>query len=108
MRDGSLNGSRRRKRSLTKLKIAVLSPIPSASVSTAIKVNPGDLRSWRRANLRSFISFGAQRLDWIKVCRATCRYLTCGKSNQRQQDCGTDERERVSCCHLGKHAGEKP
>src|SRR5438067_553251 len=30
--------------------------MPSASVRTATNVNPGDLRSWRRANFRSFIS----------------------------------------------------
>jgi hypothetical protein len=30
--------------------------MPTASVSTARNVNPGDLRSWRNANLRSFIS----------------------------------------------------
>ena len=36
MRDGSLNGSPRRNRSLIRLKIVVLSPMPSASVMTAI------------------------------------------------------------------------
>src|SRR5205809_6489697 len=54
-RSGCLNGRPRKNRSLIKLKMAVFSPIPSASVSTARKVNPGDLRSWRRANFRSFI-----------------------------------------------------
>src|SRR5881392_1412362 len=54
MRDGSLNGSPRRNRSLIRLKIVVFSPIPSASVRTATRVNPGDLRSWRTANLKSF------------------------------------------------------
>src|SRR5206468_777172 len=55
-RSGSWNGSPLRKRSLISEKIAVFSPIPSASVRTAIKVNTGDLRSWRKANFRSFIS----------------------------------------------------
>src|SRR6266545_4248079 len=54
-RSGSEKGRPRRKRSCIKLKIAVFMPIPSVSVSTARKVNPGDLRSWRSANLRSFI-----------------------------------------------------
>src|SRR6266496_572400 len=63
MRDGSLNGSRRRNRSLTKLKIAVFNPMPSTSVRTATKVNPGDLRSWRKANLRSFIDHVRLGLD---------------------------------------------
>jgi hypothetical protein len=37
----------------------VFSPIPSANVMTAIDVNAGDLRSWRKANFKSFISLGA-------------------------------------------------
>src|SRR6266566_2592142 len=55
-RSGSWNGRPFTKRSLISEKIAVFSPIPSASVRTAIKVNTGDLRSWRKANFRSFIS----------------------------------------------------
>src|SRR5215211_2626466 len=55
-RDGSLNGRLRRNRSLIKLKIAVFNPIPIASVIIASAENPGDLRSWRRANLRSFMN----------------------------------------------------
>src|SRR6266496_5981712 len=39
----------------TSVKMAALAPMPSASVMTTTAVNPGDLRSWRRANLRSFI-----------------------------------------------------
>src|SRR5664279_4674929 len=35
--------------------MAVFAPIPSASVRTAMRVKPGDLRSWRRAKRRSFI-----------------------------------------------------
>ena len=60
------------KRSLIKLKIAVFSPIPSANVMKAIAVNAGDLRSWRKANFRSFISFGAQCLNYIDAGSA-CR-----------------------------------
>ena len=37
------------------LKIAVFAPMPSASVRTAMKVKPGDLRSWRKAKRKSFI-----------------------------------------------------
>jgi hypothetical protein len=33
----------------TKVKIAALAPIPKARVSTAVAVNPGVFRSWRRA-----------------------------------------------------------
>src|SRR6266513_2826322 len=48
---------------LAKLKIAVLAPIPSASVSTATAVKPGFLKSWRKANLRSFITQCLHRID---------------------------------------------
>src|SRR6184192_3521690 len=76
-RDGSLNGNPRKKRSLIKLKIAVLSPIPSASVKTATSVNPGDLQSWRKANFRSFISLGAEGLNRINTCGTSRREQTC-------------------------------
>src|SRR6266700_2530230 len=36
--------------------MAVLAPIPSARVSTATAVKPGFFSSWRKANLRSFMS----------------------------------------------------
>src|SRR4029453_16568333 len=64
-RDGSLNSSPRKKRSLIKLKIVVFSPIPSAKVITAINVNAGDLRGWRKANFKSLISFGAESFNNI-------------------------------------------
>ena len=54
-RAGSLNGSPFRNRSLISEKIAVFSPIPSVRVITARSVNPGDLRSCRRAKRRSVI-----------------------------------------------------
>src|SRR5947199_3401843 len=65
-------GSGRSRTAFTMLKIAVFAPIPSASVRTATRVNPGDLRTWRRANFRSFISFGAERYCRIDATRATC------------------------------------
>jgi len=40
---------------LTTLTMAVVAPMPSASVSTATEVKPGFLSNWRRANLKSFI-----------------------------------------------------
>jgi hypothetical protein len=33
----------------TSVKIAVFAPTPMASVNTAVRVNPGALRSWRAA-----------------------------------------------------------
>src|SRR6476619_2806250 len=73
-RSGSWNGRPFRKRWLISEKIAVFSPIPSARVTTAMTVNPGDLRSCRNAKpisfmiavrLKVFLSFCAQRDDWI-------------------------------------------
>jgi hypothetical protein len=37
----------------TRVKIAVFAPIPSASVNTAVKVNPGDFRNCRTAYFKS-------------------------------------------------------
>src|SRR5436853_4726310 len=57
-RSGFWNGRPFRKRSLISEKIAVFSPIPSARVITANKLNPGDFTSWRRAKRRSVIIIG--------------------------------------------------
>jgi len=54
-RDGSLNGRPRRNKSFIKLKIAVFAPMASASVTTAMMVNPGVLASVRSAYLKSEI-----------------------------------------------------
>src|SRR5437764_10903790 len=40
---------------LINAKMAELTPIARARVRTATLVNPGDLRSWRKANLKSWI-----------------------------------------------------
>src|SRR4051812_21940150 len=49
--------------------MAVFIPIPSARVTTARKVNAGDLRSWRMAKRRSIMAifdFGFSIFDWKK------------------------------------------
>src|SRR5437868_15092833 len=56
--------------------MAVFTPIPSASMRTATKAKPGDLRSWRKANRRSVIifvrrSFRPECDHWIDAGRAT-------------------------------------
>src|SRR6266496_4618935 len=94
-RSGSWNGRPFRKRSLIKLKIAVFAPIASASVITAIKVNAGDLRSWRSANFTSLILFGSQRGNWIDVCGAACRYQTSQQCDRREQNCCAAEQHWV-------------
>src|SRR5436190_8100367 len=62
-RSKSSKGSGRSRSVLTALKMAVFAPMLRASASTAIKVTPGDLRSCRRANRRSFITQYA-KLEW--------------------------------------------
>src|SRR5438445_8078609 len=49
----------------TRLNTAVLAPIPRASTMTAAAVNPGALKSWRRANLRSWIISNGMRFAWL-------------------------------------------
>ena len=49
IRSGSLNGNGRNSVALTTLKIAVFAPIPSASVNTATRENPGRFNSVRAA-----------------------------------------------------------
>jgi hypothetical protein len=44
---GFVNGSGRSNTLFTMLKIAVLAPIPNASVSTAMTVKPGDFHKMR-------------------------------------------------------------
>src|SRR6266550_8009900 len=89
-RSGSWNGSPLRKRSLSSEKIAVFAPIPSAKVITAINVNAGDLRSWRKANFRSFISLSAQCLNRIDKCGAAR-----GDQTRQQRGDSQDKRSRA-------------
>ena len=44
-----MTGSERSRMPWTSVKMAVLAPMPSASVITAVSVKPGDLRNWRNA-----------------------------------------------------------
>src|SRR6476661_9070099 len=99
MRDGSLNGSGRRKRSSIRLKIEVFKPIPSARVTTAMTVNPGDLRSCRNAkrisfmiavSLKVFSSFCAQRDDWIDARGAAGWHAAGDQGNEHQRNYGCD------------------
>src|ERR1700742_1167834 len=50
---GSFTGRRRRRTWFSSVKMAVFAPMPSASVSTATRVNPGVRRKVRRAKFRS-------------------------------------------------------
>src|SRR4030095_7361863 len=80
-RDGSLNGRPRRKRSLIKLKMAVLRPIPSARVIKARRVNPGALINCRKAKRTSVIiiiltlKFGcSDPVMWIQPREVFCNH----------------------------------
>jgi hypothetical protein len=55
-RSGSGNGAGRNSTASRTLKIAVLTPMQSASVISTITVKPGLLRSWRTAYVASFQS----------------------------------------------------
>src|SRR5437762_2187371 len=109
-RSGSWNGSPLRNRSLTNEKIAVLSPIPSASVTTAMKVNAGDSRSLRKAKRRSFMQvlFGAQRLNWIDQCGAAGGQQARKERDGREQNGRAAEQRRIVGGDLVELRGKQP
>src|SRR5256714_11762878 len=59
---------------LTRLKIAVLTPIPRASTATAAMVNPGDFQSWRNAKRKSWII--GQRLEVRRFCLSLVTFFS--------------------------------
>src|SRR5436190_23413256 len=83
-RSASRYGSGRKMIPSIRLNTAVLPPIPSASVSTATAVKPGFFSSWRKANLRSFIT---QCLHWIDFRRLPSWEIA-------REYCGSDQEPR--------------
>src|SRR5213594_629220 len=73
---------------LTKLKMAVFAPMPSASVSTATAVKPGFFSSWRKAKRRSFMAQGGHGLGEQER----------SKTNESRGDCSVHE-QYSSICH---------
>src|SRR3989442_8143521 len=78
--------------------------MPSASVSTATAVKPGFFNSWRKANLRSFMT---QCLHGIDFGCSTRR-------NETRQDChrnkkyrNADKRHRIKRAQAEQHFGER-
>ena len=66
------NGSGRISVASARAKIALLTPIPSASVSAAIEVNPGAEINWRtarRTSLRSSSSRSLSRIAGSSCCQ---------------------------------------
>src|SRR5437660_9542404 len=96
-RSGCLNGRLCRKRSLIRLKMAVLKPIPSASVRMAMKVNAGDCQSFRKAKRRSLMKtlLGAQRLNWIDQRGSAGGQQTRQQRNRRKQNGRSAEQRRI-------------
>src|SRR6476660_3286864 len=94
-RSGDGNGSGFNNTALTTLKMAVFAPIPSARVSTATRVNPGDFRSWRKASFRSFMLLGAQSLNRVDTCSAARREQTRRQCDRREQNCCAAEQHWV-------------
>src|SRR4030095_6475959 len=90
----------------TSVKMAALAPIPSASVMTTTNVTPGDWRSWRSANLRSFISFSPQCFDWVDQCRAPSRDETGSGRNQCQQSGDGEINGRIECVDFEENVFE--
>src|SRR5437773_578136 len=107
-RSGFLKGSGRSSTALTKLKMAVFAPMPSASVSTATAVKPGFFSNWRKANFRSFIT---QRLHRIDLRRAPGRQPAGQQCHGSQEQ--RDEREGERVPHTDSkeqgahHSGER-
>src|ERR1044071_3535393 len=91
----------------TRVKMAAFAPMPSASVMTTTNVNPGDLRSWRRANLRSFISFGSKRDDGIDSRRPARRHAAGDQSDEDQRNYGCDHSPGVDCSDVVKERHQR-
>src|SRR5437879_3825249 len=84
--------------------MAVLAPMPSASVSTATVVKPGFFSSWRKANLRSFMPQCLHRIN--SRCTA-CRKIAGGKSDQSHYCRDHQERRRIHRADFIEHAGQE-
>src|SRR4029077_15280888 len=86
----------------TTLKITVVAPMPSAIVITAINANAGALRSCRRANLKSFISFAPESLEWIDFRSASCRDIAGQQGHYCEEGTDAGVGERVGWCSRKK------
>src|SRR5262245_5003978 len=95
---GSRYGNGRTNKPLTKLSTAVVAPIASAMVRTAIAVNAGCFSSCRNANLRSLImtlSLFVQRLNWIDASRTPRGQKTCSQRSDHDHHERGPKRQRI-------------
>src|SRR5262249_38877550 len=82
----------------TRVKMATLAPMPSASVMITTNVNPGDLRSCRRAKRTSFnmevirlsVSFCSQRDNWVDTRRTASWHAAGDQSHEHQRQYSCD------------------
>src|SRR5881227_1422950 len=94
------NGRVFKRTALRSWKMAVFAPMPSARVSTATAVKPGFFSSWRKANLRSFITQSLHRID---LCSAS------SGNPRREQPCedenpGSGKKyNRIGRIHFKEH-----
>src|SRR5690242_9448319 len=84
MRSGWGIGGRRRSIALTRLKTAVLTPMPSVSDSSATTVNPGRLRARRNARRMSLINECTRDLRRKRGARFTVRPRRGGGFSRRR------------------------
>src|SRR2546422_11229135 len=104
---GSENGRGRTRTESTTAKMTTFAPTQRASVSKATVVKPGFFRSWRIANLRSFITQCLHRID---SRGSTRRHPAREQHNQAEQRRDGSKRERIAGLHfveqILKHAGQ--
>src|SRR5215510_6394693 len=99
----------------TSVKMAALAPMPSARVMITTNVNPGDLRSCRRAKrmsfnmevIRSSGSFGSQRDDWIDARSAAGWHAARDQSDEYQRNYGCDHSSGIDCAHVVKQRHQR-
>src|SRR2546422_157104 len=85
--------------------MAVLAPMPSASVSTATVVKPGFFSNWRKANLRSFIS---ERFHGIDFRRAPGGQPTGYQGHEGKKQNNGDEGGRIRRAYAVEQTAQEP
>src|SRR5881296_2372847 len=104
-RPASKYGNGRIRTASTALKMAVFAPMPSASVSTATAVKPGFFSSWRKANLRSFITQCLHRIDIRRTARGD---VAREEGNGTQESGNARKSEWVKRAKPEEQSGKEP
>src|SRR5260221_2049635 len=104
IRSASGYGRGRNNTELTMLKIAVLAPIPRASVRIATAANAGFLVNWRRAKRKLFITKRHHGIDAGRATRGN-EARRCG--NRGQQRCDRKINGRVERIDLEQNILER-